>query len=536
MKVNLFISDRLKEVLLEIKDSSTIARFLLKEEHDSDSLRPDFVNYLDISEVDKTKISYLSQDKINKFSPDQDPWEIKKFFARPGAVINKVIKSVSDRELELFNNLYRSVLTRLKFNFEIVKGQLVADYYHAEKYRSQSGSLGNSCMKYDNCQRYLSLYSQNDDVISLLLMLDEDRRIMGRALLWNFDGNKVMDRIYTINDEELSYQFKKWANQNGYIYKFEQRWNNSISFETNGNKVDYLFAIQLKNYQFDRYPYMDTFKFLDKNTGTLYNYINNTNVRTLCAADGGQFDHDALLQDHFTGLFFHRGEMIELKYVDGKLIKYPNRSNIFVHSQTVEWSRINDTYILKKDVIFDEVLDEYLFNAELDHLNDKVQIDRRRKEIEDNRKRRELERLEYEKRKKEMLNNRNLIEPAFNDWVSQYFDNYPSTRSIRVNIDPQDRAERLENVTVDNGYGYYRSVETDRTEVAVETAASAEQSATEESVEINPPREAPVVRTAMDIIRERVRQIDNVELRSIRRTRPTLRSTPPPNPPQESEI
>lgn len=392
-KINILLSDELKAVLEEIQDSSSVARLLLSE-HDKKDLKEDHANYLSISNLDKTKLSYLTKERLDSIPDGQDPWtHNKRFFARPASVINKIFNGVHDKDLEVFNNLYKSILSRIKFTFKILSGNDIRKYYHGDMYRGCSGSLGNSCMKYDNCQRYMGLYVDNSDVVTMLGMFDDDQYLLGRALLWNFDSYKVMDRIYTVNDEELSYQFKRWAIANGYMYKYEQKWNNSLAFELGGKKIEQKFAIQLKNWKYDRYPYMDTFKFFDKTKGILYNFNENTNLKTLCAPDGSQFENDYLAHDFSTGLFHHRGETVSITYMDGKLI--PD-STLRVHTHNAEWSRINNMYMLKKDVEFNEELDDFLFIKELDHLNNQEAISIRKKEMEERKKKQAMERARHE--------------------------------------------------------------------------------------------------------------------------------------------
>jgi hypothetical protein len=42
--------------------------------------------------------------------------------------------------------------------------------------------------------------------------------LLGRAILWDLDSIKLMDRIYTTNDEDLQFHFK-WGTENGFLYK-----------------------------------------------------------------------------------------------------------------------------------------------------------------------------------------------------------------------------------------------------------------------------------------------------------------------------
>ena len=118
-------------------------------------------------------------------------------------------------------------------------------------------------MKYERCQRYLDIYCYNDDVCSLLILKDVDdkSKIIGRALIWETNIGQFMDRIYYIKDSD-SNLFAKYAK------------DNNIHFKTSPNyNKDQKITVQLKNFKFKYYPYMDTFKYLDLN-GELSNIVN----------------------------------------------------------------------------------------------------------------------------------------------------------------------------------------------------------------------------------------------------------------------
>lgn len=375
------ISPSLFNILTDIKDTSFIANELLKIDHSEESLHPEFVNYISISDTDPTKLSYISNSRFTNLTSDQDPWACKgRYYARPGSTILKIFRKVSDKDVEIFNNAYKSAIIKDIFKFEIIPNYKIKDYYHYEIYSAEGGSLGNSCMKYDSCQRFFGLYSDNEN-ISLLVMRDvKTSLIMGRALLWNFDSYKIMDRIYTINDEELSFNFKKWAIDNGYLYKHEQKWNNSLIFEFNGKKCEHKLGIQLSNWEYDYYPYLDTFKFLDKKSGILYNYIPHNDIVTLCDHQGRVYPSHHLCLDYSNNLFYPRSEMVRIFYKDG--VRVDENVEIRVFSPNTEYSNVNDTYILRTDCIYDDNLNDYIFKPELDHLNQHDRINARLKEID----------------------------------------------------------------------------------------------------------------------------------------------------------
>jgi hypothetical protein len=88
-------------------------------------------------------------------------------------------------------------------------------------------------------------------------------------LLWekavDIDGNeyKVMDRVYSIYDHEID-KFRKWASDNGYIFKYEQSAKRERAFITPSGARNIDLKVELDRLSFENYPYIDTFKFLNK--------------------------------------------------------------------------------------------------------------------------------------------------------------------------------------------------------------------------------------------------------------------------------
>lgn len=182
-------------------------------------------------------------------------------------ILQKYKKDFTDSEIESFVNTYKSVLDfdKSKFDlFEIVKGNDIKKYYYEKNYLSQKGPLGASCMKYERCQKYLDIYCVNTNVCSLLILKDVDdkSKIIGRALIWETSIGKFMDRIYYIKDSDINL-FTKYAKDNDMHFKTSPNYNK-----------DKKITIQLENFNFKYYPYMDTFKYLKLN-GELSNIIDS---------------------------------------------------------------------------------------------------------------------------------------------------------------------------------------------------------------------------------------------------------------------
>ena len=201
--VDIFISDEMRSILNQFKSNSLVASLLLSESINEDNLVKDYVNYVSVSKDDVSKISYLSNERYRvAIERGQDPWTTgHRYHVRPGSFINKIFKNIPAKEIEIFSMLWKLHNKKSNFNFSIAEGNNIKRWYFYDNYLEQSGSLGNSCMKHEVCQSFFPVYTQNKGTIRLLIMTcTETDYLIGRALLWEFDGNKVLDRIYTIND------------------------------------------------------------------------------------------------------------------------------------------------------------------------------------------------------------------------------------------------------------------------------------------------------------------------------------------------
>lgn len=399
---DLIISEELRTVLSEIEADSQVAKLLLKKRHEKEDLVEDPINFISVAH-DKTKISYLTTDRIAKIEDPSLYWSSSRRFAvKPGGFISKLFKDIPAREVEKFSNLYRAQANKVQFTLKVIEGGEILKYYHYSSYASDRGTLGASCMKHDNCQDYLGVYTDNRNKVKMLVMLNSDDKLMGRALLWDFDTNKIMDRIYTISDEEFAFQFKKWATDNGYLYKSEQNWYNTLQFENLSTpKQELKLAIKLDNSDFRRYPYVDTFKFFNQEEGLLLNYMEGNNFRTLCSSDGSRYDSDYLVFDDIDRVLRHRGDSVYVRYL-----------NIRTSHNNVRYSDINDEYILHNDCNYDEELGDYIFNEENDKQNNAERIQERKDYLR--KRREEMEKRESQPRRKK----------STSSWIESIVGNY----------------------------------------------------------------------------------------------------------------
>lgn len=364
---DVLISNEFRKVLKVIESQSLVAHLLLKKRHLIETLVDNPVNYISVSKSDKNKISYLSQDRIAKVeeTDEKDYWNSPiRYRAKPGAFVNKIFKSIPPKEIEKFSNLFKAESNKIDYEMKVVDGDFIKSYYHWKSYESDRGTLGVSCMKHDHCLKYLNLYTENKETISMVVMLNESGDLKGRALLWKIGSYKLMDRIYTTDDEKLHLYFKKWATDNGYLYKSEQNWYNTLFFENmNTDKKEIKISVDLTNKEFKYYPYMDTFKFIDSD-GVLYNHIpDDVSIETLCSTDGLKYDSSYLRFDSIDKVFRYRGDSIYVRYL-----------GIYTSEGNVVWSGVNDQYILTSDSVYDDDICDYVFKKDLNDKNNKDYI------------------------------------------------------------------------------------------------------------------------------------------------------------------
>ena len=364
---NILISDSFREIVSQFKNDSIVAELLLGEDIREDFLVGDPVSFLSISDSDANKISYLTRDRASKISSDEFWSSSKRFHCKPGALITKIFRDISGKEVEKFSTLFRAFSSVKEFKFEVVRGKDIVKYYGQNTYSSGSGSLGNSCMKYDRCQRFLDFYKDND-AVSMLIMKNNENGLIGRALLWDFDDNKIMDRIYTTNDEDYQFYFKRWATNNGYSYKSKQNWANTIQLVSNSKDFDGKFEIQLNSWNYEYYPYLDTFKWLDIKAGKLYNYRpshfqnHQSDYIILMSPDGRYTTAECLEFDSISKDWHHQGSL-----------QFIVEHNIYTNRDNLNYSETLDRWLLKTESKYDEELRDYIYNdiekVDIDLLN-----------------------------------------------------------------------------------------------------------------------------------------------------------------------
>jgi len=373
------ISPKLMDILQKISHKSEIAKKLLKTKISKEDLVDEPVDYLTVSKEDPSKISYAYPEKLDKIAPE-DYWTFKgRVQAKPAAAMKKVLKDLEEKELDLFTSLYKAATAIKEFDFQVISGDDIQKYYNGRSYKNVGGSLYNSCMKYDHCNEFFQIYTDNPEVCQMLIMLDNDGYLMGRALLWNTvdveTGKeiKAMDRIYCANDEKNLHYFKEWADENGYIHRRNQKWADCMYFESYGKTIKHKLSIKLNKPESGKYPYVDTFKFLDEKNSIISNFLpqEKDNIRILTDNNGRTVGNNTLALDDINDTYENNDRLVRLDYpVNGVYLR--------TLGENLMYSEAMGRYMLKAHSTYDDDASDYIFNEEYTQYNDMDAINNRR--------------------------------------------------------------------------------------------------------------------------------------------------------------
>ena len=187
----------------------------------------------------------------------------------------------SDSDIEIFVNKWKSVSDTNRFEIwtNIPKAYKSINYHFPE---NGTSVLMNSCM---NDVPFVQFYLSCD--VEVLVLLDGENKILGRALIWNdYQNRKVMDRIYYTYDKDY-WKFINDAKSNGIYFKD----GDNIVLEEGGAglKTKVLVPDVFKYYN-DGFPYMDTFCYAQGEWA--YNYENPGRTFFLRETDGTYEEYD----------------------------------------------------------------------------------------------------------------------------------------------------------------------------------------------------------------------------------------------------
>lgn len=206
-------------------------------------------------------------------------------------VLLKKVNKISKFQQELSNLVtikLKEIGKKETYEFKEVKGDEITYYYNSATYKDEGytagllnnikrncstidtvpnqtrrpgkgGTLFNSCMRWPECKSKIDWYAKNPQCSMLILASKDGTNIIGRAIVWNSEGKKYVDRFF-YNSNEAEIEFAKYINESDIIpiYPYngisptkdsqQRAWRNNrkISFEPNNIRL------------FGPKPYFDT--------------------------------------------------------------------------------------------------------------------------------------------------------------------------------------------------------------------------------------------------------------------------------------
>lgn len=191
---------------------------------------------------------------------------------KPGKAIREIVEdNLPDHRLgDLVNRIiyrYKKDNNQYdKYKFKIVNN---VEYYYRRDKTVMENELGNSCMIYDpedptgkvNAQmkeKLLKWYSENG--VKLLVLLNEDDKVVARTILWDVTDNKDTDTTFTVHDRIYH------STENTKEMMVDYLKSNNIKFIRDIGVVYF----KIKNQNYEHKPFFDSMK--KENDGYLESY------------------------------------------------------------------------------------------------------------------------------------------------------------------------------------------------------------------------------------------------------------------------
>jgi hypothetical protein len=391
LETKLEISDDMLYRLRSIEDNRANHNILYLNDNEADIPNLD-ISFLDSDKEKDDMSTFMPLDRADRvdMNDEEAKWNNKfRISGKWGRVVRKVLNAakelpsdrynlyndIKDSDIEDYVNKFKSSKKRFD-DFRLVHGEDIRHFYYHRNYSlGESGTLGDSCMRYEEAQAYLNIYTNNPDKIKLLILMDTDSegddivtvsgieyRIKARALIWTLDDGRIfMDRIYTHDSSDVEL-FKEYAKDNGWLFKLKQTFDNSDNItDAKTGLYRKTLSCTLSHFRYNTFPYMDTLKFFNGYTGLLQSdHSNMRNYRKLDETEG----NDDMVDDDVNGGRISRDDAIHCEYGDGYTDSdtacYLEDEEVYAFPSRVYYSKYEETYILKNRAVKSRYLNDYL--------------------------------------------------------------------------------------------------------------------------------------------------------------------------------
>lgn len=190
-----------------------------------------------------------------------------------------------DKDFESFSNIVKAYVMNQIGTYALVDGEEIRHWYDGAYYEERTASLMSSCMRYSVCAPYFDIYVDHPEFVKMLVSVNGDRRLLGRALIWTMpDGKIILDRVYG-SDSSVE-AFRTYAREQGWWVRSYNTFEHETYFTSpTGVKEVILYTLPLSKL-YRTYPYMDTFKYLNMKNKTITNDPNAQYDMTLMGIHG----------------------------------------------------------------------------------------------------------------------------------------------------------------------------------------------------------------------------------------------------------
>lgn len=347
------------KILQKLKDQSVVAKELYNLIDKDIKLNYNYIKQTDANDM----VSFIGDSQVKR-NVDQgiDPYTKRSGTVKIGRFIRQIFDfngiKISDVEVSKFVDLYKAAIdfnSSIKSGFKFVKGEDIRFWYNINNYADDYGSLGQSCMRQSSKSGYFDIYVKNPEVCQMLILTDDDNGLKGRALVWKLiSGDYYLDRIYTLNqsDEELFVNFyQEWLSQ-----------NHPKSVILMHKKEDSNLRVQLKSWEFDFYPYVDSLYCLEINVGILHDDesrkilgIKEKPSFELSEQYGGHEANCRFVEQH--GKYILYKDLVE---INGEYYLKDDVKEVYYNND----SHVSRKFVLNKDAVYSDVYSDYLYKPD----------------------------------------------------------------------------------------------------------------------------------------------------------------------------
>ena len=231
--------------------------------------------------------SFLPKGREMVYSDNHNWSRVNRQTGKPTRILQQlIVKEFKQYDWEVFGNRLKARVTQID-EFKLVRGEDIRYWYNGNHYYRESGTLGNSCMRYESCGDYMDVYVDN----AAMLITTRDDQLTGRAIVWELkNGITILDRIYTcfdfLTDRFLTYakEHKWWIREDNCLLPSGDPQYFLTPDDNYKNPKCQQFIIHTEG-KYENYPYIDSFRYVNE-AGDLSTFPDNEFCDCADSTDG----------------------------------------------------------------------------------------------------------------------------------------------------------------------------------------------------------------------------------------------------------